>query len=166
MKALFRNTIYVRIEAERLSLFHAESGRQIEDRPVVAIEEKNGKHTIIGVGRESEQHRGVAGIELVNGFSHPRTLIADFTIAEQTLKRFLQRLSPRSLFAPAPVLILQPLEKLEGDLTPIEVRAFVELALGAGARKVFVWTGGALSREMLQARRFSENEGKLHYPQA
>jgi rod shape-determining protein MreB len=40
---------------------------------------------------------------------------------------------------------MHPLEKIDGGLTQVEERLFHELAVGAGAAKVFVWVGAPLS---------------------
>ena len=42
------------------------------------------------------------------------------------------------------MIILQPMEKLEGGLTQIEKRAFRELAFGAGAYDVYLYSGTPL----------------------
>lgn len=165
MLNLFHSTVYVRIKPERLSVLHVESGNEHSDVPTLAIEQRDGKSVVLGVGHAAAA--GASGVTLANGFKHPRTPIADFTVAEQTLKYFLKRVLPRSLFQPAPTLIIHPQAQLEGGLTQIEIRAFVELGLGAGARKVYVWDGPELTREELGALRFSRVGGKLlHPPQA
>ena len=101
---------------------------------------------------------------IVNGFKHPRTLIADFTVAEQTLKYFLKLVLPTSPFKASPIIVIHPQAQLEGGLTQIEIRAFAELGLGAGARRVFVWDGPELTREELGELRFSRVGGKLLHP--
>jgi len=78
------------------------------------------------------------------GFSHPRMLVGDFTSAEVCLKALLSEARGAGFVLSTPVLI-HPLEKIEGGLTQIEERMFRELAIGAGASKVKVWVGEALS---------------------
>lgn len=80
-------------------------------------------------------------IRVVNGYEHSRTIISDFTAAEKVLQSALRSVSGRKLFQPAPILIMHPLQQIEGGLTGIEARALLELAAGAGARRVCV--GGA-----------------------
>jgi rod shape-determining protein MreB len=161
MLGLFRSTLYVRIAAQRLALLHVESGREFADTPLLALDASSGKPVVVGVGSEAAAKAGLDKITVANGFDHPRTLLADFTIAEQTLRQFVVRIVPRSLFAPAPVIVLHPLEKLEGGLTQIEARALAELGRGAGARQVFVWEGPALSVDELRTLDFPAT-GKLH----
>jgi rod shape-determining protein MreB len=74
-------------------------------------------------------------------FSHPRTLLANFTNAESFLKSLIAELKGGFLFKPR--MLLHPLERTEGGLTQIEERAFEELCRGAGASKVKVWGGPA-----------------------
>ena len=74
-------------------------------------------------------------------FSHERTLLANFTNADRLMKQGLSQLKS---FLP-PVVVVHPLERLEGGLTQIEERAYQELAVGAGAGKAIVWTGHELN---------------------
>lgn len=167
MLNLFRSTVYVRIKPDHLSALHVESGVEHGDLPTVAIEQRgrSGKRSIIAVGREATGKALLPNVTLANGFEHPRTLIADFTVAEQTLKQFLRLVLPRSLFAISPIVVIHPQAMLEGGLTQVEIRAFAELGIGAGARKTFVWQGPELSREELRELRFSRVGGRLLHPQ-
>jgi rod shape-determining protein MreB len=76
-------------------------------------------------------------------FSHPRTLLGNFVNAEAFLKSLVAEMKGGFLFKPA--MLIHPLERIEGGLTQIEERAFEELGRGAGASKVKVWCGAALS---------------------
>jgi rod shape-determining protein MreB len=78
------------------------------------------------------------------GFSHPRALVGDFTAAEVCLKGVLSEARGSGLALSTPVVI-HPLEGVEGGLTQLEERTFRALAMGAGASKVVVWAGPALS---------------------
>ena len=51
---------------------------------------------------------------------------------------------------------MHPLEKTEGGLTQIEVRALQELAAGAGAIEAHVWQGRELMDYELESRKFPE----------
>lgn len=163
MLNFFRSTVYIRIKPEHISLLHVETGIEICDVPELAIEQKNGKNLTVAVGRDAIVKSGLGNITIVNGFNHPRTLIADFTVAEQTLKYFLKKLLPVSIFSPSPILVIHPQAVLEGGLTQIEIRAFAELGFGAGARKVYVWEGPELSKQELLALQFTRQGGTLHH---
>lgn len=163
---LFANTLYVRISPERLAMLHVESGKELADTPVLAIERQGNKSSIVAVGSEAAMQKGRAGVTVSNGFLHPRTPIANYIIAEQTLKAFMRKLLPVSLFAPSPTVILHPLGHFDGGLTQIEIRALAELAIGSGARKVYVWEGEELLRENLRTLQFPGNGGKLLFPES
>lgn len=160
----FRSTLYVRLTPERLSILEVESGKVLEDEPTLVLQTRDGRTEMLGVGRQAAAQAGQPGVSLVNGFRHPRTLLADFMVAEQTLRHFVQQALPRSWLKVAPVLVLHPQAMLEGGLTQVEIRALAELGHGAGARKVFVWAGPELSREELLQQRFSRAGGQLLYP--
>ena len=76
-------------------------------------------------------------------FSHPRTLLGNFTNGEAFLKSLVAEVKGGFLFRAA--ILIHPLERIEGGLTQIEERAFEELGRGAGASQVKVWTGDALT---------------------
>lgn len=78
-------------------------------------------------------------------FTTKRLLIGEFTIAEKYLKRAIKKIDEGKWFSASPVVIIHPMEMIEGGLSQIEERAMVELAAGAGARKVMVWVGHELS---------------------
>ncbi|QPK64956.1 rod shape-determining protein [Methylomonas sp. LL1] len=164
MFKLFRNTLYIRIEPENIALLHVESGSQFADIPMLAIETRKGKSTIIATGRDALMLSGRDNITISNGFRHPRTLLADFAIAEQTLKHFVRKTLPKSLFVTSPVMIIQPLALLEGGLTQIEIRAFAELGALAGARQVYLWVGPELTRDELSKLNFARAGGQLLFP--
>ena len=145
----FRNTLYIRLRAEKLSLLHIESGKEFTLLPEVAIETTNRKNKILVYGAAAKAKKGMQNVEVVNGFKHPRTLLADFTLAEETLKYCMRGLMSKTLFAPSPVVIFQPLEMDEGGYTQVELRAFQELCERAGARKVYIKVGSELLKEDL-----------------
>ena len=145
----FCNTLYIRLRAEKLSLLHIESGKEFTLLPEVAIETIDGKKKIVAFGADAKTIKGMHNIEIVNGFKHPRTLLADFTVAEETLKYCMRGLMSKSLLAPSPIVIFQPLEMDEGGYTQVELRAFQELCESAGARKVYIKVGSELLKEDL-----------------
>ena len=51
----------------------------------------------------------------------------------------------RGFFTPQPRLLFQPLEMIEGGLSEVEERVFLELGASAGARHVKVHIGPKLS---------------------
>ena len=165
MRNLLRNTYYLRMSAEQFSFLQVESGRLVSQPPLLAWRSVGHKRQPLAAGDAALAMAGQDGVSLGNGFQHPRTLLADFSIAETTLKLLLQQLAPRRWLQLPPVLILHPQTHLEGGLTQIEIRALAELALSAGAKRVYVWVGAALSPSSLARLEFPQNDGQLLYPE-
>lgn len=82
----------------------------------------------------------------------PRMLIGDFAVAQHDIKGIVKSVR-RGLRAPN--LLIHPMERIDGGITQVEHRVFVELGLGSGAARVRVHTGGVLSgdavRQAIQA---------------
>ena len=86
-------------------------------------------------------------------FSHPRTLLGDFMIAEDVLRRGIKSMNfVKNMFAASPAALIHPRERIDGGLYQVEERAFQELMLGAGARKARVWVGPELRDDEVIAK--------------
>jgi len=81
-------------------------------------------------------------------FSTSRTLVGHFESAQRTLKSVVAQVT--SFLAPN--LLMHPLEMVESGLSQIEERVLLELAKGAGANKVVVFVGPALSDNEVSAK--------------
>jgi len=75
-------------------------------------------------------------------FSGARLLVADPDAARAAVGQALREAMPPGL---APVLVMHPLQKLEGGLSLLEARALSEIGYALGARKVVVVTGDPLT---------------------
>ena len=162
MFLLPRQTLYLRLSARQLAICHVQSGAQFADEPVVALSKQGRPSQIVAIGHDAVALGDSLQWLLVNPFSHPRTLLADFALAEKVLAYFIARVRPRRWWPQPFTLILHPLEKLDGGLTQIELRAFHELGKGCGASHVRIWTGSPLSAYELKAGLFPESLGQLH----
>ncbi|MCR5886132.1 hypothetical protein LRS03_26065 [Rhizobacter sp. J219] len=80
-------------------------------------------------------------------FASPRMIIADFTMAEHQLKQAVKNVR-RGLRAPE--ILIHPMELIEGGITQVEYRTFVELGIGSGASKVGVYSGASLSPDQIK----------------
>jgi rod shape-determining protein MreB len=160
---IFRSTIYIRIKPDLVTVLHAETGKELQDIPALAIEEKQGKKSILAVGKAARSLPSSKTVTITNGFQHPRTLIADFTVAQQVLRYFMAELGLSTIYSFHNVVI-HPQSHLEGGLTQIEIRALAELGYGVGAKKVFVWEGRDLAVSELKNRDFAGGGGKLLFP--
>ena len=74
-------------------------------------------------------------------FRSPRTLIGHFVSADTEFREGIKKVR-RGLLAPW--VLMHPMELIEGGITQVESRALIELAAGAGARRVGVWEGKVL----------------------
>ena len=83
--------------------------------------------------------------DAIEPFTTTRLLVGDFINAENLLRNTLQK-AGKNKFS-SPVVVIQPMEMMEGGLSEVETRVLRELANGAGARKAAVWTGEELSDE-------------------
>jgi rod shape-determining protein MreB and related proteins len=140
-----RPIVYAQLQPDRLSVRDARTGRSYAARPLGAVL-SGPVRRVVRIGDDALTASAGRPLEIVNPFKHPRMLIADFTLGQQVLKGFLRKLYASSLLPRRPVLVLHPRIDPEGGFTEIEIRALRELALGAGASRVFVWHG----RELLQ----------------
>ncbi len=141
---IFTPLVYVQISPEKLTLKNIKSGKVISEVPEVAIAYDK-KTRIVGTGNEAASHKTNPSVKIINPFAHPRTLVSDFTVAEQLLKIMVSRLLVSSIFAVSPKVVFHPLGDPAGGFTQVELRAFREMAYGAGASQVVVWTGRVLT---------------------
>lgn len=146
-------TIYVQVSPERLTVKNIKTGQFISEVPEMALA-RSPVRKVVGIGDQARALASDAGVELVNPFAHPRSLISDFSLGEQVLKAFLYRVQRRSWLAVSPWVILHPLGNPAGGLTQVECRAFHEMAQGAGAAKVTLWQGRNLSDQELLSKQF------------
>lgn len=91
---------------------------------------------------ESKRERDISAQE---PFTTTRLLLGQFQVAETVLRKGLREISGGGLFQASPVVVIHPLEMVEGGLSEVEARAFRELALSSGARKAYVHVGAPLS---------------------
>ena len=154
MLSMFKPSIYIQISPELLTLRNVKTGEAISEVPEVAIS-PGPKERILAIGNQARAAVAAApGALLVNPFAHPRSLVSDFTVAEQLVKAFLRRAVGSSLFAASPVVVMHPLGNPAGGFTQVENRAFREMALGAGASQAIVWQGGPLTDDQILSRKF------------
>lgn len=153
MLSLFKIPLfYVQLSADKIQVRNPQNGTQILEAADIATRSSaDGKTKIVAIGNNARLAAAQdASVQLHQPLSHPRTLIADFVLAEPLLNHCLRALvGKRGLFMPSPRLILQPHQPSEGGLTQIELRALNELGLSAGASKVQIWQGATWSDEQL-----------------
>jgi len=150
LKHLFMRPLYVQLSPECVTVRDPSTQEVISEVPEIAFQQAStAKAVILAVGSSARDAAGAPDTQVLNPFAHPRSLVSDFTVAEQVLKAFVRRIRGNSLFRPSPVIVIHPLGEHEGGLTQVELRAFRELALGAGAAKASIWLGPQLTDEQL-----------------
>ena len=165
LKNFFSQCLYIQLSPQRVLVRDAKSGQAVDEVPEIAIHRPpSGKFAIAAVGREASAAAALPDTTLHNPFAHPRSLVSDFTLAEQVLKSFVRRaVGNKRTFMPSPVIVIHPLGEHAGGLTQVELRAFQELALGIGAQRARVWLGPALTDEQLLSDRLPDS-GRMVSP--
>lgn len=151
--------VYVQVSPERLTLKNLKTGEALSEVPELAISAAP-KPKILAVGPQARSAASSHAAELVNPFAHPRSMVSDFTVAEQLLKHQLRRVLGNSLLSLSPCIIIHPLGSPAGGFTQVERRAFREMALGAGASEVHVWTGRPLTDQEVLSKRAPQSGGE------
>ncbi|MDC6170652.1 rod shape-determining protein [Paucibacter sp. XJ19-41] len=151
--------LYIQISPERITLKNLKTGELIAEVPEMAITAAP-KPTILAVGPQARLACAAQAAQLLNPFAHPRSLVSDFTLAEQLLRYYVHRIRGQAWLSIAPRIVLHPLGQPAGGFTQVERRAFRELASGAGAAEAIVWMGRVLTDEEILTRRFPAGEGE------
>lgn len=141
--SLINDLYYVQVWEERLRVVDVKRRTLFDEPPQLAIS-TTGPKMIVAAGHSAKAAAMAGGAMLINPFSHPRQLLADFAMGEKLLKYAFQQLNHGRWLPSSPRVIIQPMAKLEGGLTQIEQRAWRELGLGAGAMDVVLYTGPEL----------------------
>ena len=153
LTSFFSATLYVALSPDRLLVRNPKSGKTFSERPDVAIAHVP-QVRIVGIGAEARLHGTEPSVEIVNPFAHPRTLVSDFTVGQQLLKEAIARVNGGSFLSIPPRIVMHPLGDPQGGFTQVEIRAFHEMALGAGAGAVTVWQGRSLTDQEVMSGLF------------
>ena len=151
--SIFKPTVYIQISSALVTLKNFKTGEVISEVPEMAVRLPP-KAMILAVGPEARQVSVLEQVDIVNPFGHPRSLVSDFNAAQQFLKYQFRRVQSRSMLVLPPKVVLHPMGSPEGGFTQIELRALREIALGAGAAHVTMWTGRPLSDQEVVSRSF------------
>ena len=145
--------LYIRLSPYRLTVRNVKSGAFISEVPEIAIS-RSPKPKMLGAGNDAALHKSSKSAQVINPFSHPRSMVSDFTHGEQVLKAFVRKLRATHLLAAAPRMVFHPLGEPAGGFTQVEIRALHEMALGAGASEVTMWQGPELTDEQVLSRSY------------
>lgn len=108
-------------------------GIVLNEPSVVAMMSKGGKKQVRAVGNDAKMMLGrtPGNIEAIRPMRDG--VIADFEIAEEMIKHFIRKVHNRRSFANPMIIVCVP-----SGSTAVERRAIQELALSAGARRVYL----------------------------
>ncbi|WP_157576953.1 rod shape-determining protein [Pseudoalteromonas rubra] len=141
----FAPVLYVQIWEGKLKITDIKTKQIYEDVPLLALQStKSGKKVIAAIGKEANELTS-PDIQVINPFSHPRLLFSDFHVGEKILQHAFSTFYKGKFLKLTPKTVMHPMEKTEGGLTMIEVRAFREVALGAGSADSKIHVGCPLS---------------------
>ncbi|WP_411882211.1 rod shape-determining protein MreB [Polaromonas sp. YR568] len=148
---LFKPPLYIRLSPVRLTVRNAKTGAYVSEVPEIAIS-RGPKPKVLGAGDEATLYKSSKSALVTNPFSHPRSLMSDFALGQQVLKAFVKKLPKGRALAVAPRVLFHLQGDPAGGFTQVEVRAFHEMALGAGASEVTIWQGQDLTDEQVLSR--------------
>lgn len=154
--------LYIQIAPERVVIRNLRTGNTLSEAAEIALGQQGNKPRVLAVGAQAGMAAAAEpGARLLRPFAHPRSLVSDFLSAELLLQAVVRQSVGKGLFAVSPAAVMHPMGSPEGGFTAVELRAFRELALGAGAFRVQVWTGRPLTDDELRSRRFPPDGGRL-----
>ena len=160
MLSFLKPLLYVQISPEQVVIKNLKSGAVLSNAPELAMSIATPSKVLGFGGQARAAMAGDPTARLINPFAHPRSMVSDFTSAEQLLKALVTQALAKSFLSIPPMIVLHPLGSPEGGFTQVERRAFKEMALGAGASEAAVWTGRALTDEEVINRSTPANAGE------
>lgn len=149
MLSFFSPLVYIQIAPNLLTLKNLKTGLEISEVAEIALSLPPKPKVILGAGVEARLASASEPAQLIQPFAHPRSLVSDFASAEALIRLQLQRVLGKGWLRVAPSVVMHPLGNPDGGFTQVELRAFREMALGAGASTARVWTGRPLANHEL-----------------
>lgn len=130
---LLSSNVAIDLGTANTLVYAQNQGIVLNEPSVVAVAESRGKKQVLAVGEEAKLMVGrtPGNIQAIRPLREG--VIADFEIAEEMIKYFIQRVHKRRKFISPHVIICVP-----SGATAVEKRAIQESAESAGARKVFL----------------------------
>src|SRR5262245_42354915 len=113
MLEYFKPILYVRLDPARIAIRDVHSGRELAEPPIAALS-REPKRRLVGVGKAAEMAGASQAVDIINPFTHPRSLLSDFTVAELVLKGFVKKVFSERIFVPSPHIVMHPTVNPEG----------------------------------------------------
>lgn len=160
MLSFFSPLVYIQISPNLLILKNLKTGLEISEVAEIALSLPPKPKVILGAGAQARLASASEPAQLIQPFAHPRSLVSDFASAEALIRLQLQRVLGKGWLRVAPSVVMHPLGNPDGGFTQVELRAFREMALGAGASTARVWTGRPLANHELLSDQAALSGGK------
>jgi len=130
---MMSNDMAIDLGTANTLVYVAGRGIVLNEPSVVAILDQKGKKQVLAVGQEAKQMLGrtPGNIEAIRPLRDG--VIADFEVAEEMIKHFINKVHNRRSFAHPQIIVCVP-----SGSTAVEQRAIQESAESAGARRVFL----------------------------
>jgi len=160
MLSFFSPLVYIQISPNLLILKNLKTGLEISEVAEIALSLPPKPKVILGAGAQARLASASEPAQLIQPFAHPRSLVSDFASAEALIRLKLQRVLGKGWLRVAPSVVMHPLGNPDGGFTQVELRAFREMALGAGASTARVWTGRPLANHELLSDQAALSGGK------
>ena len=160
MLSFFSPLVYIQISPNLLTLKNLKTGLEISEVAEIALSLPPKPKVILGAGAQARLASASEPAQIIQPFAHPRSLVSDFASAEALIRIQLQRVLGKGWLRVAPSVVMHPLGNPDGGFTQVELRAFREMALGAGASTARVWTGRPLANHELLSDQAALSGGK------
>jgi rod shape-determining protein MreB len=164
LRKTFQTMVYVQLTPDLVTLHEVKTWKVITEEPIAAIglSMKNSVQQLklLGVGNKAKTYTANAKTMITNPFKHPRTILADFPVAELVLKELLKKSFRSRWFLVTPIVIMHPMGDWEGGLTQMEVHGLSKLTRKAGGKEIYIWYGPELNQTQLLNLAFP-SEGKV-----
>lgn len=146
LRGYFTTIVYVQIWKEQIKITSSIDQTALIEPAVIAVEKSlSNAKKLMYVGEKALARSNIEDLELVYPFKKNKHLINDFDAAETLLTNLLSKTySSRLFLKPSPQIIIHPMDINEIEVSQVEYRALLELALGSGARDAAVYTGSEL----------------------
>ena len=133
LMGMMSNDMAIDLGTANTLVYVAGRGIVLNEPSVVAIIDQKGKKQVLAVGQEAKQMLGrtPGNIEAIRPLRDG--VIADFEVAEEMIKHFINKVHNRRSFAHPQIIVCVP-----SGSTAVEQRAIQESAESAGARRVFL----------------------------
>lgn len=106
IRSLFSFDLLVELSENKITMQKFSTGQLIEIEPWIALEGAKGKEKIMAIGRDAKSLSGPT-IQTTNPFSHTRSFIGNFTLAEKILQYGVCTLNNSKLRATPRVIMHQ-----------------------------------------------------------